>query len=354
MLLQAAPIAAVLFVLFPRISGPLWGLPEDAHTGRTGLSDTMAPGQISKLAQDDEVAFRVQFADRVPEPDRLYWRGPTLGHFDGRTWRPVRRELADPPAPTVTAPNDTRVLRYRTTLEPHSRRWLFALDLPAELVRAPDLAVSIAPDFTMVSVDPIVARLRYDGAARLDAAIGLNETRLSLQDWIQLPPGQARRTLEMAARWRTEEQDEGKLVERALAMFRDNAFRYTLDPPLLADDPVDQFLFETRAGFCEHYSSAFVVLMRALDIPARVVTGYQGAEANPGDDYWIVRQADAHAWAEVWLPGRGWVRVDPTAAVAPERIERGSAGIQSRRAGLGAPGLLGEPEFVQRWRMGLD
>jgi transglutaminase-like putative cysteine protease len=354
LLLQAAPIAAVLFVLFPRISGPLWGLPEDAHTGRTGLSDTMSPGQISKLALDDEVAFRVQFADRVPEPGRLYWRGPTLGHFDGRTWRPVRRELADPPTPTVAVPPDSRVLRYRTTLEPHSRRWLFALDVPAEMAQAPGLAVSIAPDFTMLSIDPVVARLRYDGAARLDASIGLNENRLSLQDWIQLPPGQARRTLEMAARWRTEEQDEGKLVERALAMFRDNAFRYTLDPPLLVDDPVDRFLFETRAGFCEHYSSAFVVLMRALDIPARVVTGYQGAEPNPGDDYWIVRQADAHAWAEVWLPGRGWVRVDPTAAVAPERIERGSAGVQGRRSAIGAPGLLGGHEIVQRWRMSLD
>jgi len=354
LVLQAVPIAAALFVLFPRISGPLWGLPDDAHAGRTGLSDTMSPGQISQLAQDDEVAFRVQFTDRVPEPARLYWRGPTLGHFDGRTWRPVRRELAQAPAPTAVAPESSRLLRYRTTLEPHSRRWLFALDVPAELPRAPGLAVSVAPEFDVQSADPIVARVRFDAAARLDAAIGLNETRLSLQDWIQLPPGQARRTLEMAARWRTEELDEAKLVDRALAMFRDNAFRYTLNPPLLADDPVDRFLFETRAGFCEHYASAFVVLMRALDIPARVVTGYQGAERNPGDDYWIVRQADAHAWAEVWLSGRGWVRIDPTSAVAPERIERGSASLQGRRGTSREPGLLGDMEMLQRWRMTFD
>jgi transglutaminase-like putative cysteine protease len=353
LLAQALPIAAALFVLFPRIGGPLWGLPDDAHAGRTGLSDTMTPGQIAELARNDEVAFRVQFPEGAPRPATMYWRGPTLGHFDGRTWRPLRRELGRAPRPEVDVDPGGRALRYRTTLEPHSRRWLFALDEPVELPRGQGLAVSIAPEFDVLAGDPVVGRIRFDAAARLDARIGLNETRLSLQEWLQLPAGHARRTMEMAARWRAEEPDPTRLVERALAMFRDNAFRYTLSPPLLPDDPVDRFLFETRAGFCEHFSSAFVVLMRALDIPARVVTGYQGAEHNPSDDYWIVRQADAHAWAEVWLAGRGWVRVDPTAAVAPERIERGASG----RGALGAArdGREGAAsDLLRRWRLSLD
>ncbi len=350
---QALPIAAALFVLFPRVSGPLWGLPEDAHGARTGLSETMSPGQISSLAASDEVAFRVQFPDGAPLPATMYWRGPTLGHFDGGTWRPIRRELGRAPRPQATFEEGGRLLRYRTTLEPHSRRWLFALDVPVELPRGKDLAVSIAPEFDVLAGDPVVARIRYDGVARLDARIGLNETRLSLQEWLQLPPGHARRTMEMAARWRAEEHDAERLVDRALAMFRDNAFRYTMSPPRLEGDPVDRFLFETRAGFCEHFSSAFVVLMRALDIPARVVTGYQGAEHNASDDYWIVRQADAHAWAEVWLEGRGWVRVDPTAAVAPERIERGSAGFgatAATREGREGP----TSELLRRVRLSLD
>jgi transglutaminase-like putative cysteine protease len=354
LLLQALPIAAALFVLFPRISGPLWGLPDDANGARTGLSDTMSPGQIASLALNEDVAFRVQFGGDAPPPAALYWRGPTLGDFDGRTWRPVRHTLDRPPRPQASVPEGGAALRYRVTLEPHGRRWLFALDVPVELPRAPGLAVAVAPEFEVLAAEPVHARIRFDAAARLDASIGLNETRLSLQNWVQLPPGHARRTLELAARWRTEEPDPERLVTRALAMFRDGAFRYTLNPPLLGDDPVDRFLFETRAGFCEHFSSAFVVLMRALDIPSRVVTGYQGAEHNAGDDYWIVRQSDAHAWAEVWLAGRGWVRVDPTAAVAPERIERGASGLEGLRASGGARRALVDSEAFRRLRLSLD
>jgi transglutaminase-like putative cysteine protease len=350
---QAVPIAAVLFVLFPRINGPLWGLPNDAQSGRTGISDTMAPGQISKLAQADDVAFRVAFSGPPPDPSRMYWRGPVLGHFDGRVWRAVRRELGDAPVPRAELPPGGQTVRYQTTLEPHSARWLFALETPVELPRAPGLAVAMSPEFDMRSAEPVVGRLRYESASRPDARIGLNETRLSRQEWLQLPPGEARRTMEMAARWHAEDSDPDRLVARALAMFRDNAFRYTLEPPLLDADPVDRFLFETRAGFCEHYASAFVVLMRALDIPARVVTGYLGAEPNERDGYWIVRQADAHAWAEVWIETQGWVRVDPTAAVSPDRIERGSRTLVQR--GLaGRDAAADAPEFLRRWRMSLD
>jgi len=353
-LAQALPIAAVLFVLFPRLSGPLWGMPDDAHAGRTGLSDTMSPGQISRLARNEEVAFRVDFLGVEPPASAMYWRGPTLGHYDGRTWRPVRAEVAPLPLPQVTLPDRSEPIRYRSTLEPHSRRWLFALDVPVELPQAPGLAASVAPEFEVLAASPVIARLRFEAAARPDALVGLNETRLSLQNWLQLPPAHNRRTLELAARWRAEEDDPARLVLRALSLFRDNGFRYTLDPPLLADEPVDRFLFETRAGFCEHYASAFVVLMRALDIPARVVTGYQGAERNPAGDYHIVRQADAHAWAEVWLAGRGWLRVDPTSAVAPERIERGSAAMGGQRAAALAAGTLGGLDLLQRLRFSLD
>jgi transglutaminase-like putative cysteine protease len=353
-LAQALPIAAALFVLFPRLSGPLWGMPDDAHSGRTGLSESMSPGQISSLARNEEVAFRVTFTAGEPLASAMYWRGPTLGHYDGRTWRPVRAEVTPLPRPQVTLPDRGEPIRYRSTLEPHARRWLFALDVPVELPRAAGLVAAVAPEFEVLSADPVVSRLRFDAAARPDARIGLNESRLSLQNWLQLPSGHNRRTLELAARWQAEEPDHHRLVQRALAMFRDNGFRYTLDPPLLADEPVDRFLFETRAGFCEHYASAFVVLMRALDIPARVVTGYQGAERNPTDDYFIVRQADAHAWAEVWLADLGWVRVDPTSAVAPERIERGSAAMGGQRAGALAGGALDGLGLLQQWRFSLD
>jgi transglutaminase-like putative cysteine protease len=267
----------------------------------------------------------------------------------------VQADIVPRPAAQATLPEGGEALYYRTTLEPHSRRWLFALDVPASVPSAPELAVSVTPDFDMLAADPLTARTRFSASARLDALIGLNETTLSLQNWLQLPPGYHRRTLELASRWRNEEADNGVLVKRALAMFHDADFRYTLNAPLLEDDPVDRFLFETRAGFCEHYSSAFVVLMRALDIPARVVTGYQGGEANPADDYWIVRQADAHAWAEVWLEGKGWVRIDPTSAVAPERIEKGSAAL-NRQRGLANEGLpsLADLALYRHLRFSID
>lgn len=354
LMLQALPIAAALFVLFPRLQGPLWGLPEEARGARTGLSETMSPGQVADLAGDESVAFRVEFLGVPPAYRDLYWRGPTLGHFDGRTWRAPVYDVVRPPRPQVTVPPGGEVVRYRTTLEPHSRRWLFALDVPVELPSGQGLPVSVSPEFDVLAADAVHGRIRFDAAARPDAAIGLNETRLSLQNWLQLPPGGARRTMELAARWRGEESEDAKLVERALAMFRDNGFRYTMRPPLLDGDPVDGFLFETRAGFCEHYASAFVVLMRALDIPARVVTGYHGGEPNLRENYWIIRQADAHAWAEVWLAGRGWVRVDPTSAVAPQRIERGSSAVDARAAAREAGATLMSLDTLNRLKLSLD
>jgi hypothetical protein len=215
----------------------------------------------------------------------------------------------------------------------------------------PGLPATLQPDLQLVTNAPLASRTRFSVESSVGWQAGLNETPASLRNWLELPPGFNPRTLALAARWREDERADQHLVERALTMFREQPFRYTLQPPRLGRDSVDDFLFETRSGFCEHYAGAFVVLMRALDIPARVVTGYQGGERNPVDDWWLVRQADAHAWVEVWLSDRGWVRVDPTAAVAPERIERGVR-LESRFADI--PGIDAAAPLLARLRFNFD
>lgn len=322
----AAPLTIVLFLLFPRIQGPLWGLPSDANAGRTGLSDQMTPGNIAKLAMSRDIAFRAQFSGAVPPNTALYWRGIVLDRFDGRTWthRPMRyddRHAAD----ALIAQGDP--LRYRITQEPGSRPWLFALDMPQAAPALPDNPVRLTPDMQLLARHPIDARIRYDvvSAPRYTLQPGLGKA--DLQPWLALPPGYNPRTLQFAASLRRSIPDDAERIAAVLAFFRDDryGFRYTLEPPLLGRNGVDEFLFVTHAGFCEHYAGAFTVIMRAMGIPARVVTGYQGGEINPVDGFMTVRQSDAHAWAEVWLARRGWVRVDPTAAVSPNRIERSVA-----------------------------
>ncbi|HWS74703.1 MAG TPA: DUF3488 and transglutaminase-like domain-containing protein, partial [Quisquiliibacterium sp.] len=337
-LLQATPIAVLFFVLFPRVQGPLWGLPDDAHGGGTGLSESMSPGQISKLTQSEEVAFRVLFDGEAPPPASMYWRGPAFGEFDGRTWKPLERPRAPLPLPSVQG-DPASTLRYTITLEPTNRPWLFALEAPVRVEQLPSGGALLMPDMLLMARSPVTQRLRYRLESQSDYRFGLNETPASLENWLRLPDGFNPRTLALARQWLDDPQQADRpeaLLRRALAMFGAAPFRYTLEPPLLGRNSVDEFLFDTRAGFCEHYASALVVLMRATGIPARVVTGYQGAERNPVDGYWVVRQADAHAWAEVWLDGRGWVRVDPTAAIAPERIELGSRAFRpaGQRSGL--------------------
>ncbi len=314
MVLQAIPLSLLFFVLFPRVSGPLWGLPEDAHAGLTGLSENMSPGAISQLSRSSAVAFRVKFDGYPPQPAKQYWRGPVLWKTDGRTWRTAGSEGTSPFLPTPAS----QLVTYTVTLEPHDRRWLFLLDIP---VRLPDNA-SLTSDYRVLTQEPVRERMRYEASSATDARPVLitdRQYRLALS----LPTGSHPKARELAQRWWESAHAPEDLVRRALEHFRDGEFYYTLTPPLLLGDPVDQFLFDTRRGFCEHYASSFAVLMRAAGIPARVVTGYQGGEVNPIDDYLIVRQRDAHAWVEVWLHRKGWVRVDPTAAVSPERIESG-------------------------------
>jgi len=316
LLLQALPLMLVLFLLFPRIQGPLWGLPQDSHSGLSGLSDTMSPGSLNELILSDAIAFRAAFSGRIPEARELYWRGPVLWDYDGRTWTAPRYTRLTGDLPESNAP-----VEYTVTLEPHNKRWLFALEFPGQ--RPPRSFVS--RDMQLLSSTPVRSRIRYDMKSTLRAAYGANESDNVLQQALELPQGYNPRTASYAQELRKQFKDDGQLVSEVLSKFRNEKYFYTLSPPLLGVHGVDEFLFDTRRGFCEHYASAFTVLMRAAGIPARVVTGYQGGQINPVGDYILVRQADAHAWSEIWLAGTGWVRVDPTAAVSPARVERGIA-----------------------------
>lgn len=325
---QALPFMLVLYLLFPRVAGPLWGLPQDAHAGRTGLSETMAPGNIANLARSGEIAFRVLFDSTPPPRDKLYWRGPVLEDFDGSTWRPyagvtprAQLEFRGPP------------VSYETTLEGHNQRWLLALDAPSVLPADTQLSGTL----TANARQRLSFRQRFRFTSGLDYRFNAAEHAAVLERNLLLPPGRNPQTLALARSWRDAGSPPEALIDQALGLFASRFF-YTLQPPLLGEDGIDDFLFTTRRGFCEHYAAAFVVLMRAAGLPARVVTGYQGGDRNPVDGYLVVRQSDAHAWAEVWLAGRGWVRVDPTAAVSPARIETGIA--DALPAGEPLPALL--------------
>lgn len=326
MLAQSVPLMLVLFVLFPRVQGPLWGMPSDALRATTGLSDTMSPGSLSNLTLSEAVAFRVAFKSAMPQLNRMYWRGPVLWDYDGRTW--------SAPPPVFNRPTygtEYYPVEYTVTVEPHGKAWLFALDLPANL---PPRTVG-THDLQMISAKPVTTRMRYDMVSYLDYTYGTDDSEAVLQRALQLPSGFNPRAVALAQELRRKYgSNDHAIVQAVLRMFNQEGFSYTLSPPLLGENSVDEFLFGAKSGFCEYYSSAFAVLMRAAGIPARVVTGYLGGEVNPIGDYLIVRQADAHAWNEVWLKNEGWVRADPTAAVSPARIERGIG------AALGADSTL--------------
>jgi transglutaminase-like putative cysteine protease len=316
LLAHAVPAALALFLLFPRVPGPLWGLPQDAYAGVTGLSDTMSPGNIAQLAQSDTIAFRAEFRGEAPRRPELYWRGPVLWDFDGRTWR-----MGDLASGRFEPPRGARRFDYAVVLEPHNRNWLFALEAAASLpARARYLE-----DGQLISMGLVRQRIRYEMTSVADAAPVARESSAALARALALPEGMHPKARALAAQWRDSAQGDAEVLARAIAWLRRERFEYTLEPPLLGRDPVDEFLFDTRAGFCEHFASAFVVLMRAAGVPARVVTGYQGGDVNPVDSHVTVRQSDAHAWTEVYLQGRGWMRVDPTAAAVPGRVEAGLA-----------------------------
>jgi transglutaminase-like putative cysteine protease len=313
--LQGLPVMLILFVLFPRIPGPLWGMPKDAHSGLTGLDDKMTPGAISQLIKSDEVAFRVRFSSPIPPPNQRYWRGPVLWRYDGVTWT----RSTDLPRKEFPYTVEGESIDYSVIVEPYGKRWLFALDLP---YRLPPEA-GITRGLELMRKTPVNELTRYKMSSYPNYQTGPLETTWRWRS-LRLPEDTDPQTRRLAQEWRSRYAKPEQIVQAALRYFREEPFYYTLSPPGgLVDNNIDRFLFETRRGFCEHYAGSFVFLMRAAGVPARVVTGYQGGESNALSDYFIVRQSDAHAWAEVWLQGRGWTRVDPTAAVSPARIERG-------------------------------
>ena len=310
------PLALAAFWLFPRLATPLWGVPQRAMA-RPGLSDHMAPGEWVDLMNDDRTALRVQFFGPTPPQSQMYWRGPTLWDFDGRRWTqaPWLRDI-----PTAAVRHGSVRWDYQLELEPTDNRQLVALELP---LAAPE-GTQLSLDYGLHTRRPLTSLTRWRMQSSPPVSFEPQLMATLRRAALALPPGYNPRTLALARQWREQvgppgADSDNAIVQRAMQMIRAD-FAYTLATPLPGRNSVDEFLFDTRAGFCEHFSSAFVVLMRAAGIPARVVTGYVGGYRNPIGNYWLVRNSDAHAWAEVWLQGRGWVRVDPTAAVAPERI----------------------------------
>ncbi len=311
----ALPLTLLAFLLVPRLSSPLWGAPSP-NQAKTGLSDSMSPGNFTELLTDDHPAMRVTFDGEPPAPDKRYFRAYVMSLYDGRTWK-YNDTATLPPVALQVAHN----VNYQISLEANHQRVLPMLDVPID---AP-AGARMRRDHVVMADKPVNDPRTYSASSatqyQLEPSLGEHHHR-----WLKLPVGFNPRTLALAAQWRQRYgDDQAAIVRTALKFFHDGGFRYTLAPAPLGRNAVDDFLFETHEGFCEHYASAFTVLMRAAGIPARVVTGYQGGYWNKLGNYLLVRNSDAHAWSEVWLPGRGWVRVDPTGAVRPERVALGAA-----------------------------
>jgi transglutaminase-like putative cysteine protease len=320
MLAQSFPLMLVLFFLFPRI-GPLWTMPLKSTAAQTGMSDRLRPGDVSQLSQSDEVAFRVRFDGAIPPQSELYWRGLVMSRLDGDSWRSLRYfEIPATERREVPVARLGETLDYSVLMAPTQQNWLYGL----RYARAERGGVMHLPDFRLYSPveveNELLYRVRSWPGTRLEPELSQWRRRVETE----LPGNDNPRTRELARSLRGESVSNADFVERALSFFRDGGFRYTLQPPLLAEqNAMDDFVFGARRGFCEHFAYAFTVMMRAADVPARIVAGYLGGEVNPVDRTVLVHQFDAHAWVEVWLAGEGWVRVDPTAVVAPDRIEFG-------------------------------
>lgn len=344
---QAIPLAIVLFVLVPRVA-PLWTMPVPVSSNKTGVTDEMSPGNISRLSRSAELAFRVSFENNAPLQDQLYWRGLVLDFFDGRTWRRAGSSMQS--YAMMERFQDRRQgeslgepISYDIILEPTQQSWIYALQL------ADFDASDILQDryYTLHTEKPVTQRFRYQVRSFLNNATDVNLSGNLRARALQLPEQEGNpNSHQLAERLREESSDDLDYANRVMRYFREQPFYYTLEPPALGEASIDDFLFNSRQGFCEHYASSFVYLMRAAGVPARVVVGYQGGEVNPFEGYTMVYQYNAHAWAEVWLEEQGWVRLDPTAAVAPERI---SLGVQ---AVLGdQPGFLEDSRFsMMRFR----
>lgn len=356
MALLGAPIMVALFMLFPRMA-PLWGVPSDNLAGRSGLSGSMRVGDMAEIALDDRVAIRLKFEggpNDVPPQSMLYFRGPVLTGFDGRQWQaePFREDSAWAARAALPANLQTSgpALRYEVTLEPQRQPWLMVLEATPEAPQLPgDLRAYMTQDLQWLTQRPITDVLRYQAVSYPEFRHGPQQTVRQLRVFTDLPPGFNPRTLALAAQMRADPAlasgGTQAVIDAALQRLRTGGYNYTLEPGVYGEHTADEFWFDRKEGFCEHIASAFVVLMRAMDIPARIVTGYQGGERNPVDGYWTVRNADAHAWTEVWMEGRGWVRVDPTGAVSPGRVGqfqrlRAPQGAFATAMGALSPGMV--------------
>lgn len=330
---QSIPLMVILFLVMPRI-GSLWHVPLPQKSGVTGFSDSMSPGDLSSLSQSSEIAFRVTFAQdsKATQPGRAdwYWRALVLDQFDGRTWSfddapYFQRVLGFNGVPDywqLEIAESANRIDYEVLMEPHQHTWLFTLMAPVSVSSSANKTY-FAPNYLTKATKPIASRTQYSVSSVDNYRAAGDALRVYVkQKSLRLPENANPRARSLANEWLGQGLAPREMIEQALTMYTD-AFTYTLQPPPLGTHSVDEFLFITRKGFCEHFASSFVFLMRAAGVPARVVVGYQGGELNPVENYVIVRQSDAHAWAEVWLKGEGWVRVDPTAAVSPLRIERG-------------------------------
>jgi protein-glutamine gamma-glutamyltransferase len=316
LLLQALPLMLILWLLFPRFSSPIWQFGSGSHSAESGLSDSLNPGDITELAMSDEVAFRVRFTTAAPPPMEQYWRGPVLHDFDGNAWR---HSLAVPPRnrpPPLQ--NEGPAYKYTVNLEPHQHTWIYTLDWPSEW----DLPhAGLTGDYTLVEEFPVSRPIDVIATSYTHVrALSPLSREARFRD-TQLPADRNPRTRDLSAQLRSAHPDDMDLVRTVLEMFSKEAFYYTLTPPALGANSVDDFLFTTRRGFCGHYASAFAALMRGAGIPARIVTGYQGGTFNRFANYWIVQQNRAHAWVEVWMDSQGWIRIDPTSAIDPTRVE---------------------------------
>jgi transglutaminase-like putative cysteine protease len=323
MALLGAPIMALLFVLFPRIA-PLWGIPSDGLSGRSGLSASMEVGTIATLALDDSIALRIRFDGQQPPMREMYFRGPVLSNFDGRQWLPLGAGRRQRYWHQAELQLDGPTYRYEVTMEPSMRPWVFVLEAAAATPILPGHSLTMTADLQWLSNRPISELVRYKAQSRTEFRHGPERMVTSLAEFLDLPPGFNPRTLAWAAELRRDPRFASAraqvLANHLLAHLRDGGYGYTLEPGLYGRDTADEFWFDRKQGFCEHIASSFVVLMRALNIPARIVTGYQGGEVNNFDGFWTLRQRDAHAWVEIWDSGQGWQRVDPTGAVSPGRV----------------------------------
>ncbi|BEU96126.1 DUF3488 and transglutaminase-like domain-containing protein [Acidovorax sp. DW039] len=360
MALLGTPIMVALFVLFPRMA-PLWGVPNDQLVGGTGLSGSMKVGTIAELALNESVAFRVRFdqpAQQLPPPSSMYFRGPVLTGFDGREWKAEPYREDNNWARRVGLPADLQVqgppLRYEVTMEALKRPWVMVLEATPTAPTLPDNPVYMTQDLQWTAARPIMDIVRYRAESYPTFQHGPLTPVRQLREFTDLPPGFNPRTLALAAQMRADpalaNADAAALVDATLARLRTGGYTYTLEPGVYGQHTADEFWFDRKEGFCEHISSAFVVLMRALDVPARIVTGYQGGSMNPVDGFWTVRQSDAHAWAEVWMEGRGWVRVDPTGAVAPGRVGQAQRLTVPQGAFASAMGTMIGASTLQRMR----